>query len=126
MGKDASTTAGPAVEGLKQGMIADGLITKKQLKTAEGKAQREGGTLGRMLVGLGYVTQEQLASFIGEKMKDGYLAYVNYTFSHPAAFFTYVFKELGPGRWQRHFVKPWLASLGLGIVFIITAAIVNH
>ncbi len=78
MAEDTSTAAGPAVEGLKQGMIADGLITKKQLKTAEGKAQREGGTLGRMLVELGYVTQEQLASFIGEKTHVPYVNIADY------------------------------------------------
>lgn len=78
MAEDPSTTVRPAVENLKQGMIADSLITKKQLKTAEGKAQREGETLGRMLVELGYVTQEQLASFIGAKIHVPYVNIADY------------------------------------------------
>ena len=78
MSDDPSTTVGRAAEGLKQGMIADGLVTKKQLRTAEGKAQHEGGTLSNALVELGYVTQEQLASFIGEKIHVPYVSIADY------------------------------------------------
>ena len=79
--------------------------------------------VGAILVALGFICHVVLiGSFIGEKMKDGYAAYVSHTFKNPGAFFTYVFKELEPGSWRRRLVKPWLIGLILGIILLVVAA----
>ncbi len=64
---------------LKLVLIKEGLVTKEKLRVAEITAQRENETLSRVLVRLGFVAEEQLASFIGEKMQVPYVNIRNYT-----------------------------------------------
>ncbi|MDY7034478.1 MAG: GspE/PulE family protein [Thermodesulfobacteriota bacterium] len=62
------------VERLKESLVDEGLITKDMLRTAEEAAHREGEILGRTLVRLGFITEEKILTFIGEKMQ---IPYVN-------------------------------------------------
>lgn len=64
---------------LKLALIKEGLVTKEKLRVAEIKAQRENETLSKILVRLGFVTEEQLVSFIGEKTRVPYVNIENYT-----------------------------------------------
>ncbi len=64
---------------LKQTLVNEGLVTKEELRVAEMAAQRESVTLSKILVRLGFVTEEQLVSFIGEKMHIPYVSIGNYT-----------------------------------------------
>jgi len=64
---------------LKQALVKEGLVTKEKLRVAEIKAQRENETLSKILIRLGFVTEEQLVSFIGEKMHVPYVNIKNYT-----------------------------------------------
>jgi len=64
---------------LKQALVTEGLVTKEKLRVAEITAQRENETLSKILVRLRFVTEEQLVSFIGEKMHIPYVSISNYT-----------------------------------------------
>lgn len=68
-----------ALDRLKQALVTEGLVTKEKLRVAEIAAHRENETLSRVLVRLGFVTEEQLVSFIGEKMHVPYINIKNYT-----------------------------------------------
>jgi len=68
-----------ALDRLKQALVTEGLVTKEKLRVAEIAAHRENETLSRVLVRLGFVTEEQLVSFIGEKMHVPYVNIKNYT-----------------------------------------------
>ena len=59
---------------LKQSLINEGLVTKEKLRVAEITAKRENEPLSKILIRLGFVTDEQLTSFIGEK---AHIPYVN-------------------------------------------------
>ncbi len=63
---------------LKQAMITDGLVTKEELRTAEMTAQQKNISLSRTLVEQGFVTKEQVVSFIGEKIHIPYVNIKNY------------------------------------------------
>jgi len=67
------------LDSLKLALIKEGLVTKEKLRVAEIKAQRENETLSKILVRLGFVTEEQLVSFIGEKTRVPYVKIENYT-----------------------------------------------
>ena len=67
------------IEGLKQDLIHENIITKDQLKVAEVTAQHENDTLSTVLVKLGFVTEKQMASFVGEKKHIPYVDIKNYT-----------------------------------------------
>ena len=64
---------------LKQALVNEGLVTREKLRVAEITAQRENEILSKILVRLGFVTEEQLTSFIGDKMHVPYLNIRNYT-----------------------------------------------
>lgn len=64
---------------LKQDMVDAGLVTKEKLRLAETTAQRENKTLSDILIKLGFVTQEQLVSFMGEAIHVPYVNLRNYT-----------------------------------------------
>jgi type IV pilus assembly protein PilB len=53
---------------LKQTLIDEGVITAQQLKSAETTAQHENESLANILVKSKLITQEQLTSFMGDKM----------------------------------------------------------
>ena len=53
---------------LKQTLIDEGVITAQQLKSAETTAQHENESLANILVKSKIITQEQLTSFMGNKM----------------------------------------------------------
>lgn len=59
---------------LKQAMVNEGLVTREKLKVAEIAAQRKNETLSKTLIKLGFVMEEELVSFIGDKM---HIPYVN-------------------------------------------------
>ena len=63
-----------SLEKLKQALVDEGVITAEQLAAAETTAQRENENLTNILVKSQLATQEQLASFIGDKMR---IPYVN-------------------------------------------------
>ena len=63
---------------LKQALVNEGLVTKEQLRVAEITAQRETETLSKILVRLGFVTEEGLVRFIGEMMHVPYVNIGNY------------------------------------------------
>jgi len=64
---------------LKQSLVNEGLVTKEKLRLAEITAQRKNEPLSKILVKLGFVTEEELVSFIGEKMHVPYMNINNYT-----------------------------------------------
>ena len=64
---------------LKQSLVNKGLVSKEKLRVAEITAKRENETLSKILIRLGFVTEEQLVSFIGEKMHIPYVSIGNYT-----------------------------------------------
>lgn len=64
---------------LKQALVEEGLVTREQLKVAELKGQRENEPLSRALLTLRFVTEEQLARFIGDKAHIPYINIRNYT-----------------------------------------------
>ncbi len=64
---------------LKQALVNEGLLTREKLRVAEMQAQREDETLSKILVKLKFVTEEQLATFIGEKINVPYVNIGNYT-----------------------------------------------
>ncbi len=66
-------------ERLKKGLISDGVITVEQLRGAEESAELENESLSTVLVKSGYVTEEVLVNFIGEKMHIPYLNIGNYS-----------------------------------------------
>jgi len=76
--KDTIITSA-VVDGLKQALVAEGLVTADNLKSAETAAQRENQTLGHKLIQSGFVTEEQLLSFIGGKIHIPYVDIRNYT-----------------------------------------------
>lgn len=53
---------------LRQALVEEGLLTAEQLKAAGMRAGRDNEPLGQVLVNMGFVTVEQLAGFIGEKL----------------------------------------------------------
>jgi len=59
---------------LKQALVDEGKITAEQLADAERSAQRENESLSSILIKSRLMTQEQLASFMGDKMQ---IPYVN-------------------------------------------------
>lgn len=61
------------VDRLKRDLVAEGLVPKKKLSIATLTAQRENETLSNALIKLGFVTEEQLVRFIGEKMHIPYI-----------------------------------------------------
>lgn len=63
---------------LKKALVDEGLVTKEQLTMAAIKAQQEDETLGKVLIKLGFVTEEQLVKFIGDKMDIPYVDIKNY------------------------------------------------
>ena len=67
-----------SLDNLKQALIDEGLVTIEQLGIAEGNGQRGIEDLVKTLVKLNFVTQEQLISFIGEKMHIPYVNLKNY------------------------------------------------
>lgn len=67
------------LDNLKQAFVDEGMVTVEQLRVAEATAQRENETLSKILVRLGFVTEEQLVSFIGEKIHAPYVNIKNYT-----------------------------------------------
>jgi type IV pilus assembly protein PilB len=64
---------------LKQALVNEGVITKEKLKIAEATAKRENDPLRKTLIKLGFVTEEQLVRFIGEKMHIPHVNIKNYT-----------------------------------------------
>ena len=64
---------------LKQALVNEGVITTEQLAVAETTAQSENESLARILVQLNFVTEEQVVSFIGEKMHVPYVNINNYS-----------------------------------------------
>jgi type IV pilus assembly protein PilB len=80
---DATMTA-KAVDRLRQALVDDGLVTRRQLRAAEAKAQHGDGTLSKMLVTLEYVTHDQLAGFIGDKMRIPYIDIAHYDIDRKA------------------------------------------
>ena len=64
---------------LKQALVNEGVITKEKLKIAEATAKRENEPLRNTLIKLGFVTEEQLVRFIGEKMHIPHVNIKNYT-----------------------------------------------
>ena len=69
---------------LKQALINEGLISKEKLRIAEITARRENETLSKILIRLGFVTEEQLVSFIGEKIHVPYVNIGSYTIDRSA------------------------------------------
>lgn len=63
---------------LKQALVNEGLVTKEQLRAAETTAQHENESLSKILIRLGFVTEEQLASFIEGKIHVPYVNLKNY------------------------------------------------
>lgn len=61
-------------EKLKQDLVRDGLISEEKLKEAEANAREGNETLSNALISLGFLTEEKLVSFVGEKM---HIPYVN-------------------------------------------------
>ena len=55
-------------EKLKQDLVRDGLISEEKLKKAETSVREGNGTLSKALIDLGFLTEEKLVSFVGEKM----------------------------------------------------------
>ncbi|MBU4185397.1 MAG: GspE/PulE family protein [Proteobacteria bacterium] len=64
---------------LKQAMVNEGLVTREKLRIAEIAAQRKNETLSKTLIKLGFVTEEELVSFIGDKMHIPYVNIKSYT-----------------------------------------------
>lgn len=64
---------------LKQDLVNEGVITKEKLKIAEATAKRENEPLRMTLIKSGFVTEEQLVRFIGEKMHVPHVNIKNYT-----------------------------------------------
>lgn len=67
------------IEDLKQDLIRENIINKDQLRIAEVMAQSENEALSTVLVKLGFATEKQLASFIGERIHIPYVDIKNYT-----------------------------------------------
>lgn len=61
------------VDRLKQALVKEGLLRQEQLRSAEIMAQQEHVTLATVLIKSGFMTEEQLASFIGEKVHIPYV-----------------------------------------------------
>ncbi len=61
-------------EKLRQDLVGDGLISEEKLKKAETSAREGNETLSWALIDLGFLTEEKLVSFVGEKM---HIPYVN-------------------------------------------------
>jgi len=81
---------------LKKTLVDEGLVTKEQLTMAAIKAQQEDETLGKVLIKLGFVTEEQLIKFIGDKMEIPYVNIKNYTIDRKVL-------ELIPEKIARHY-----------------------
>jgi type IV pilus assembly protein PilB len=64
---------------LKEDLVNEGLVTKDNLRTAEIKAQNDNESLGNSLIKLGFLTEEQLTKFIGDKIHIPYVNIQNYT-----------------------------------------------
>jgi len=64
---------------LKQAMVDENLITTEKLKIAMTTADRENEPLSKTLVNLGFITDENLVKFIGEKINIPYVNVNNYT-----------------------------------------------
>ena len=67
------------MDNLKQALVDEGIVTVEQLRVAESTAQRENKNLTSLLIKSGLLAEEQLASFIGEKMHVPYVNLNNYT-----------------------------------------------
>lgn len=59
---------------MKMDMVKEGLLTKEELKVAEMTAVREKAPLGKTLVKLNFVKEEELTRFIGDKT---HIPYIN-------------------------------------------------
>lgn len=66
-------------QNLKKALVKEGVITIDQLRNAEQTADREDETLTKILTKLKFVTEEQLAAFIGDKIHIPYVNLSNYT-----------------------------------------------
>ncbi len=67
------------IERLKQALVDEGLISKDGLRAAEGTARQENENLGKTLVTLGFLTEDKLAKFIGEKLQVPYVNIKDYS-----------------------------------------------
>jgi len=64
---------------LKQEMVKEGLITIENLRIAETTAQQEQNTLSSTLIKSGFLSEEELTSFIGKKTNIPYVNIRNYS-----------------------------------------------
>jgi len=63
----------------KQSLVKEGVISKEKLWIAEATANREKQTLSRTLIRLGFISEEQLARFVGDRAHVPYVDIKNYT-----------------------------------------------
>ncbi|MBU4185396.1 MAG: hypothetical protein KKI12_01760 [Proteobacteria bacterium] len=77
--KKEKTSTIKVVDRLKESLVSEGLITQDQLEAAEKEARQKNKILGRVLVDSGYVTEEKLLNFIGEKVHIPYVDISKYT-----------------------------------------------
>lgn len=68
-----------ALNRLKQTMVNEGLVTGEKLRIAEIAAKSKNETLSNTLIKLGFVAEEELLSFIGDKMRIPYVNIRSYT-----------------------------------------------
>jgi type II secretory ATPase GspE/PulE/Tfp pilus assembly ATPase PilB-like protein len=64
---------------IKQELVSEGLMTGEQLEAAEKMAKNREKLLGKVLVNSGFISEDQLASFIGKKINVPYVDISNYT-----------------------------------------------
>jgi len=71
-------------ERLKHDLVRDGLISEEKLRKAETSAMEGDETLSRALINLGFLTEEKLVSFVGEKMNIPYVNIKDYSIDEKA------------------------------------------
>jgi len=68
-----------AIDRFRESLVSEGLITQDQLEAAEKEAKQKDKILGKVLVDSGYVTEEKLLGFIGDKVHIPYVDISKYT-----------------------------------------------
>ena len=68
-----------AIDRFRESLVSEGLITQDQLEAAEKEAKQKDKILGKVLVDSGYVNEEKLLNFTGEKVHIPYVDISKYT-----------------------------------------------